>query len=550
MKIEGYKLDYPNENLYSVVLETSKKFPKHVAYNFMGNKVSYKKFITQIDLASKSLINLGVKKGDIVCIASPNIPNTIILFYAVNKIGAIANMIHPLSSERELYEYITGVNAKTILICEQFFKNIENIIDKTSLQNVIIASVKDYLPLVKKTGYTFTQGKKIPIIEKTNKIILWKDFIKNSKKCDNTEDFKSFSNDIAVMLYSGGTTGKIKNVCLTNLNINACTCQMLEDNKMISSTDKMLSVMPIFHGNGLVIGIHTMLSVGAECVLIPRFTPKTYVHDLLKHKCNYMSGVPTLFEKMICEKEIQNADLSFLKGAFSGADYLPIELERKINNFLKEHNASIKIRQGYGMTEGVVASTLNPTNNQKEGSIGLPFTDVICKIVEPNTDNELKNYEVGEIVFNSLTNMAGYYKNEEETNNVLKLHKDGKYYIHSGDLGYKDDDGFLYFKGRIKRMIVTNGYNVFPLELENVIEKCELVDRCCVVGVSDKERIEKVKAYIVLNKNYKENEETTKLLKEYFAKNIAKYAIPREIEYISDLPKTKVGKVDYKVLEK
>ena len=247
---------------------------------------------------------------------------------------------------------------------------------------------------------------------------------------------------------------------------------------------------------------------------------------------------------------MKNADLSFLKGVFSGADYLSVELERRINEFLKNHNSSICVRQGYGMTEGVVASSLNPIVGNKEGTIGIPLPDTKMKIVKPGTDEELPVGEVGEIVFSSLTNMLGYWKDQEETAETMKLHSDGLYWIHSGDLGSEDEDGFFHFKGRIKRMIVTNGYNVFPLELENIIEGCPLVDRCCVLGIPDKERVELVKAFIVLKSNVDRSEETKESIKEYCKTRIARYAMPRKMEFLDELPKTKIGKVDYNQLLK
>ena len=318
---------------------------------------------------------------------------------------------------------------------------------------------------------------------------------------------------------------------------------------MINSSDRFLSVMPIFHGNGLVIGVHAMLMEGARCVLIPRFTPATYAKDLIKNKCNYMSGVPALFERLMSVPMMEKADLSFLKGVFSGADYLSIELERKINKFLEEHNSPVKVRQGYGMTEGVVATTLNPVRDQREGSIGIALPGVDVKIVEPGTDKELPIGEIGEIVFSSTTNMSGYYKDEEETKLALIKHSDGKYYVHSGDLGSQDKDGFFYFKGRIKRMIVTNGYNVFPNELENFIEGFEMVDRCCILSMPFSDGTDKIQAFIVLKKNYKASEETRLKIKELCSKSIAKYALPKKITFIDEMPTTKVGKVDFNCLK-
>jgi len=542
MKNAWDKVVYRDGKLVDLIKEAGDKNPNKVAYEFMGSKKTYREFLHEIDVCAKSLLTLGVKEDEIVCIALPNIPQAITAFYAINKIGAIASMIHPLSSENEMVNYVNNVKARTLITLDQFYGKVAKIKGKSSVENLIIASVADVLNPIMKLGYKLTAGRKVKKIPADADILRWKTFIKNSS-AELVEAHKR-DNKLAVILYSGGTTGKTKGVCLSNKNINCSALQMVAANK-IESSDKMLSVMPIFHGNGLVVGIHAIMISGGRCVLIPRFTPESYAKDLVKHKCCYMSGVPTLYERLMNVPAFKKANLSFLKGVFSGADYLSVELERKLNAFLKEHKSPVVVRQGYGMTEGVVASSLNPSDIQKEGSIGIALPDVKMKIVEPGTDKELPIGEMGEIVMSSVTNMMCYYNDPEETDITLKKHSDGKVWIHSGDLGTVDEDGFFFFKGRIKRMIVTSGYNVFPVELENIIEGHELVARCCVVGVPDKERVEKVKACIVLKDGVEKSEEVKKELVAFMKKSIAKYAIPREIVFIDELPKTKVGKVDY-----
>lgn len=541
-------ITYDKGTLFDIINKTCEAYPNDIAYEFMGKKNTYHQFQDQILTCAKSLVKLGVKEDDIVCIAMPNVPQAIIMFYAVNRIGAVCNMIHPLSSEQEMLGFLNRVNCKTLLIMDQFYDSVRFIRKDTPVTNLIIASVKEVLPLYKKLPYSLTMGRAIKRIEKNEDIIFWSDFVKLGNEKVVLPITGDRTDKMAVILHSGGTTGKIKGVCLSNMSINACVTQILAHYPIFRRKDKMLSVMPIFHGNGLVLGIHLMLKVGVCCILIPRFTPKSYVHDLLKYKCNYMSGVPALYEKMIEQDEIQNADLSFLKGVFSGADSLPVELERKINAFLISHNATVSVKQGYGMTEGVVATTLMPVDSTKEGSIGKPLPGVRVKIVEPGTTKEVKSGETGEITFSSATNMMGYYKDEDETAITLKKHDDGFTYIHSGDLGKVDNDGYFFFEGRIKRIIITNGYNVFPLEIENIIAHHEKVDNVCVVGVPDPHRGERVKACIILKHGVDKTDATKNELKEYFRKTIARYAVPRDIEFFEEFPKTKVGKVDYQKL--
>lgn len=544
MKSYWKPVEYRSGTLYDLIKESSQKYSDNVAYEFMGNKVTYREFLKQIDCAASALSFIGVKENEIVCIAMPNVPQTLIFFYAVNRIGAVANMIHPLSSPQEIRSSVNKVGAETILVMDQFYTGVKEIREQTKLRNVIVAGIAEALPFMKKLPYALTQGRKIPKVGKGENIIRFSDFMKTAKTSSPVIPVTDRTHMMAVILHSGGTTGKIKGVCLSNYSVNSAVLQM-EATGNYMPKEKMLTIMPVFHGNGLAIGVHLLLRFGGCCVLIPRFSPQSYAHDLLKHRCNYTSGVPTLFEKIIEVPEMKRADLSFLRGVFCGADFLSAELQNRINCFLRDHNSPVLIRQGYGMTEGVVASVLSPGEEQKEGSVGVPLPDVDLKIVEPGTDNELPCGEVGEIAFSSVTNMMCYYDDDEETDITLKLHRDGKKYVHSGDLGYVDEDGFVFFKGRLKRMIVTNGYNVFPLEIENIIQKHPFVRNCCVVGLPDKKRIEKVAVFILLEQGVAADETTSSQLQAYFRDNIAKYAMPRTIEFLSSFPTTKVGKTDY-----
>lgn len=540
-------LEYNNDSMFKKVSEIATKYPNNIAYEFQGKKCTYTEFIKNVDRVARALVSIGVKENEIVCVSMPNTPQAITFIYALNKIGAIANMIHPLSSEGEMEGFLNKVGAKVLLMMDQFYPVVRKIRANTSLNSIVIASIKDALPFYKKLPYSLTLGRKVPKIAKDEDVLLWNDFIKKATGVSLPQIEEGIERT-ALILHSGGTTGKIKGVMLSNKAVNASAMQMKKAHPPICADDRMLTVMPIFHGNGLVIGVHAMLITGARCILIPRFTPASYAKDLLKYKCNYMSGVPALFERLMDQECMQKADLSFLKGVFSGADSLSIETEKKINKFLMDHNAKVLVRQGYGMTEGVVASSLTPIEGGKLGSIGVALPDVEMKIVEPGTSKALNIGEVGEIVFTSVTNMQGYYNDVEETNITLKLHDDGKYWIHSGDLGMMDEDGFFFFKGRIKRMIITNGYNVFPMELENALEGHPLIDRACVVGIKDEVRGERVKAFLVLKEQVDNPDEAINQIKEYLKTKVAKYALPREYEIISELPKTKIGKVDYQKL--
>ena len=541
-------LDYPDCTMAEAVENVAKKYPDYIAYDFMGKKTTYANAVKDIIAAAKALKALGVKEDDRVTICMPNTPQTVSMFYAANMVGAIANMIHPLSSENEIAFYLNDSDSKVAITLDQFYPKFEAIKAKTGLKKLIIASVADALSPVMKLGYKLTEGKKIAKVPDVDWVISWKQFIKNG---EGVIDYRVPRRPTqgAAILYSGGTTGTTKGILLSNLNFNALGMQIIATNPMFKPGDKMLAIMPMFHGFGLGVSIHSMLVNGGRCILVPRFTPKTYAELLKKHKPNFIAGVPTLYEALLRLDNIDDLDLSCLKGMFSGGDSLSVELKKRIDRFLKEHNATIEVREGYGTTECVTASCLTPYNMSREGSIGIPFPDTFYKIVKVGTTEELPYGEEGEICLAGPTVMLEYCNHPEETAQTMRVHDDGRTYVHTGDLGVMDEDGFIYFRQRIKRMIITSGYNVYPSQMENIFDAHEAVHMSCVIGVPDPYKIQKIKAFVVLKPGFEAGDAMKKQLLEYCAKHVAKYAMPYDIEFREDLPKTLVGKVAYRVLE-
>ena len=419
----------------------------------------------------------------------------------------------------------------------------------TKVVNIIIASVKDELSKPMRTGYMFTEGRKIAKIPKEAPVIRWNDFMRLGRHCFYNYSVTRRGEDPAVILYSGGTTGVTKGIVLTNRNFNALGQQVIAANPMFRPGDKMLAAMPLFHGFGLGVCVHSMLSQGGRCILVPRFTPKSYAKLITKKKCNFIAGVPTLYEALLRLEDMEKADLSSLKGVFSGGDSLSIELKKKLDKFLYAHGAPIQVREGYGTTETVTACCLTPPHMFKEGSIGVPFPDTYIKIVEPDTDRELPFGEEGEILLAGPTVMKEYMNHPAETAQTLRTHADGKTWVYTGDLGVMDEEGFVYFRGRAKRMIISSGYNVYPSQIENILDAHTMVQMSCVIGVPDAYRIQKTKAFVKLAAGVEATEETREILMAYCRKNIAKYAMPYDIEFREELPKTLVGKVAYRILE-
>lgn len=543
-----HTLDYPDISMYQMIKNTEKVYSDLIAYDFMGRAVTYYEFLNEIEVCAKALLAQNVKKGDAVTICLPNVPQAIIMFYAVNRIGAIASMVHPLSAENEILFYVNESKSKIAITLSQFYNKFEAIKGKTGLEKVIVATIAESLPAVKGFLYQFVGHE--PKVKNNTWTISWKDFLTKANDVKSEITHSGKGDDSAVILFSGGTTGTSKGILLTNLNFNALAMQTAAASECLQAGDVMLSVMPVFHGFGLGVGIHTILAFGCKCVLIPKLNVAEFPGLFKKHRPNYMAGVPTLFEAMMRNEDMQKADLSCLKGLFSGGDSLSVQLKKKIDAFLKDRGATIQVREGYGTTECVTASCLTPSSYYREGSIGIPFPDTFYKIVVPNTHEEAPIGEMGEICLSGPTLMKEYINNPKETSQTLREHDDGKVYLHTGDLGYMDEDGFIYFVQRLKRMIVTSGYNVYPSQIENVIDSHEAVMFSTVIGVRDDYRMQRVKAFIVLKPGFTPTDEIQASIKEHCEKNIAKYALPKEYEYRDSLPKTLVGKVAYRELER
>mgnify|MGYP004506651403 FL=1 len=542
-------LKYFEGSMFEAVEKTAKAHPDNIAFDFMGRSTTYSKMVEEIRNCAKSLKTIGVREGDKVTIAMPNCPQALYMFYAVNLVGGIANMIHPLSAEKEIEFYLNESQSVTAITLDQFYGKFENIRQNTKVVNIIIASVKDELSKPIKAGYMLTEGRKIQKIPSDAPIIRWKDFMKLGKHCFYNYSVKRRADDPAVILYSGGTTGTTKGIVLTNKNFNALGQQVIAANPMFRVGDKMLAAMPLFHGFGLGVCIHTMLSQGGRCILVPRFTAKSYAKLMIKYKCNFIAGVPTLYEALLQLPSMEGADLRALKGVFSGGDSLSVELKKKFDKFLYDHNCMIQVREGYGTTETVTACCLTPPHMFKNGSIGVPFPDTYIKIVKPDTDEELPYGEEGEILLAGPTVMKEYMNHPEETAKTLRKHADGLTWVYTGDLGFMDNEGFIYFKGRAKRMIISSGYNIYPGQIENILDANEYVQMSCVIGVPDIYKMQKVKAFVKLVPGVEPDDETKEKLMSYCRKHIAKYAMPYDIEFKEDMPKTLVGKVAYRILE-
>ncbi|MGE4484973.1 MAG: class I adenylate-forming enzyme family protein [Oscillospiraceae bacterium] len=542
-------LIYKDGSLFDAVCRVAEKHPELIAYDFMGRKVTYAAFCVEVRRCARALAALGIKKGDRVNICMPNMPQSVAMFYAVNLIGAVSNLVHPLSSANEIAFYLADTESVACLTLDMNYEKLEEARKSYDLRHLIITGVGDALSPVKRLGYKLTQGRKVKKVPADAPVICWNDFLKTGDAYTGRYEETRLPKEESVILYSGGTTGKMKGICLTDMNFNALGEQIVATNPMFAPGDSMLAVMPVFHGFGLGVCIHSMLSQGGRCILVPRFNAESYAELLKKYRPNFIAGVPTLYEALLRVPAVKNLELSCLKGVFSGGDSLPIELKKRFDSFLEAHGATIQVREGYGTTECVTASCLTPMHMAKEGSIGLPFPDTFYRIVAVGTEEEVPYGAEGEICLSGPTVMKGYLNCPQETADTLKVHADGLSWVHTGDLGMMDEDGFIYFRQRIKRMIITSGYNVYPTQVENVLCGHKYVHLCCVIGVPDSYKMQKVKAFVVLKPGIEAGDEVKKELIDYCRKNMIRYAVPYDIEFREDLPKTLVGKIAYRMLE-
>lgn len=546
---ENKNIKFTDKTVYDYMVDCVGQDRDFIAINYFGRRISYNEFFDKIDVSARAFSSIGVKQGDIVTICLPNTPEAVVSFYAVNKIGAVADMIHPLSSSNEISYYLNETGSRVLVLIDVMYEKVKDILSDTSVQKVIIVSAADSMPKGLSIGYKLTRGLHVKKPKFDGMFISWSAFnfkgFTYSKKVAATTG----ANDLAVILHSGGTTGKPKGIMITNFNFNASCQQSGLVVSRLEPQDKILTILPNFHGFGLCVSMHTPFCFRAEVILIPEFDGKRFHKIMKKYKPNVITGVPTLWEAMLSNKRFDDVDLSHLKYLISGGDYLTIAMEDKINNFLKEHGANICVSKGYGMTEAVAAVVYTFEGTNEPGAIGIPLAGNRIIIWDNDNDCEVPTGKEGEICVLSPAIMRGYYENDKETDKVVKLHNDGEKWLHTGDLGYITKDGIVYFTQRLKRMIVSSGFNVYPGQIEEVIESHPDVKKCCVIGVYHPYKMHVAKAFIVLKDGMEESNKIKKEIKELCKMNLAVYSIPKELEFRKELPKTLLNKIDFKKLE-
>lgn len=537
-----HHIDYPNVTMYEALAQTAERCPEAVAYDFFGTTATYRQFLAEIDRCADALAVLGLRQGDRMTIAMPTCPQAVVCFYAVNRLGAVASMIHPLSTATEIAFYLNLSKSRFALTLDAFYGKFKSIYGQAPLEQLILARIPDYLPWLKRVGFNLTKGRQIPKVPEDAMVVWWQAMMTQShpQSAPGRVGFE----DLAVILYSGGTTGKPKGIMLSNRNF-ICEGKQVSAWGGLTSGDAILAILPVFHGFGLGVCINAAFMGGAKSILVPQFTPEDVAKLIRAKRPNFLVGVPTLFEALNRSAYFQKTDLSCIKAAFCGADTLPRRVKERFEAIVRQQGGDTQLREGFGLTEAVTAIMAMPLTEYREGSIGVPFPDMDAKIVRSGTTETLPPGEEGEICISGPAVMTGYLEQPEETAKTLQQHPDGKTWLHTGDIGTMDRDGFFYFRLREKRMIKSSGMNVYPAQVEDQLYKHSMVQEVCIIGVPDAKQVERVKGFVVLKDSSQAGPVMEKELIDFCRRDLIKWSCPREIEFRTELPLTLVGKVAF-----
>lgn len=536
-------IDYPRVTMYEALMQTVEKYPERLAYDFFDYTSTYRQFARDIDICANALASLGLKKGDRITISMPTSPQGLICFYAANKLGVVASMIHPLSTPAEIAYYLKISKSRVALTLDLFHDSFKNLPEDSPLELLILTEIFDQL----------TAGQ--PMAEKPAPaagpaVKWWKDLMTGPHP--EAPKTNMHTDEMAVILYSGGTTGFPKGIMLSNYNFISEGLMVANwaGGELMAEDSSVLAILPIFHGFGLGVCCNATFMGGGKSILVPQFTPEIVAELIRKKHPNIVIGVPTLFEALAKNEVFQNADLCCLKTTYSGADSLPRSVKEKFEAVVAKQGGNVQLAEGYGLTEAVTAIMSTPPDGYREGSVGIPFPDMLAKVVEIGGIDEVPVGQEGELCVSGPAVMLGYLEQPEETAKVLKTHADGKIWLHTGDIFTMDADGYFYYRLRLKRMIKSSGMNVYPVQVEAVLDKHPEVAAACVIGVPDEAQVEKVKAFVVLKDAAKACPEMEKALIHHCREHLIKWSCPREVEFTDKLPQTKVGKIAYSELEK
>lgn len=541
-------LAYPATSLYEAVMASVRRVPDAVAYDFLGARVTYREFGRLVDRAADGLSSLGLGPGERLAIALPTCPQAVIAFYAAGALGAAAAMIHPLSTGPEVARLITLSRSRFALTLDALYDRFRDAPGRTPLETLILTRISDPLPPLRRAALRLlARAKSAPSapVPRGAPVRWWRELVGSAHPPAPRPPVEPTA--VAGIMFSGGTLGTPKGILLSHRNFIADALQ-LATWVGLGDQDRILAALPVFHGFGLGALVNTGFLTGCRVILVPRVTPRVIARMVRRTRPTMMAGVPTLYDAMTRDPNFRRADLSGLKAAFSGGDALPAPVKERFERAVAERGGSVGLLEGYGLTEAVTAVIVMPVHAVREGSVGVPLPDVLAAIFRPGTDDELPHGEDGEICIHGPPVMLGYLDDPAATAAALRRHRDGRIWLHTEDLGRRDAEGFFYFRGRLKRMIKSSGFNVYPAEVEQVIAQHPAVAECSVVGVPDPSQGERVKAFVILRPGWTGSHELGQELVAHCRSRLLKWSCPRDVEFRSVFPRTRFGKVDVRAL--
>ncbi len=548
---EAINTPLPECTIYEYLWENNKDHLNDIAIWYINHKITYKELFEKIDQCAKAFIALGVTPGEIVTLAMPSIPEALYAVYALNKIGAVANMIHPLAGQQETVNYLNEVQSRIFLMFTGTWEIVKTALKDTSVETAVVVSPAESLAFPMKQLYRLKTHE--PSLEGITGLLSWRDFIQQGSSTV-LHDIQKDPNEAALISHTGGTTGDPKGVVSSDRNLTALMYQ-IACNFHYNRQGRSLVVLPLFVNYSLVEAMMGMLVIGYQVILIPKYEPEKLSEYIDQYRPTIILSIPAYWEALLTAKDKKRRDFSSLEQIYYGGEGMSGVTERRINQVLKAHKSNVELLKGLGSTELGACATLSYPDCNPEDSVGVPLVHLNCKIVDPETGVELSYNKNGEICFSGPTLMLGYYNKPEATDEVVIVHADGQRWFHTGDIGYITEDGVIFVTGRIKRIIMTRDKDaqvtkMFPGRIEKALYAHPAVNLCCVVGVSDKERINYPKAFVVLKDGCAESQKLTQEILSVCRNSLPDYMVPEEIEYRVDLPRTPRGKIDYRALEK
>ena len=541
----------PECSAFDYVRQQNKNRLGEPALEYYGRKFTYADLIVNIKKTAAAFRAAGVKKGDVITVVSVMTPEVIYAFYAADRIGATLNLVDPRYSPEGIRDYIEEVDSHLLVCLNVVYERCRQAAKHTHVERVIVLSPADSLPLPLSIGYKVTNPDRNQY--KSN-VLMWKQFLANGKNASTAAEPYD-PEHACVVVHTGGTTGSPKGVMLTDRNFNAIAQQFSAYDDLFRQGQSLMNIMPPFIAYGYACGVHLPLVLGLKVIIIPNLDPAKLGGLIWKYKPEHMFGVPAHYQQMAADPKLKDKDLSFIRNYAAGGDSISIGAEKTVNDFLAEHNVEYPMAKGYGMTEVSSAATVAAGKNNKPGSVGIPMVNTLISVFEPGTDKELPIGQRGELCISGPTMMKGYYNKPVETAAILRTHTDGRVWVHTGDVGYLDEDGFVYLDSRIKRLIIRHdGFKVFPSMIENVVSQHPAIHQCSVVGCTDKDHVQGRLpfVYVVLNPEAAvsgKKKQIIRELRQMCKEELPEYVQPVGYKFIETMPLTPVGKFDYRKLE-